>query len=247
MDVKTAVRTLDLFEAFAAEARPLRLSEVATLLKAPVSSCHQLLRTLEARGYLYGLQLKSYYPSKRMLRNAEAIARHDPLLNLLLPAMEKLRDATGESVLLAQLSGDKALLLEVVESKGSIRYSAQPGALRQLHCSAVGKCLLGNLSSEERVALLPRAPFPRMTPATLVTRRDLDANLEEGRERGWYASLGETTPELSAVAARLRVAGADFALSVAGPTSRFEPLIDKHARALMAAVRQVGEGAGVLA
>lgn len=236
MDIKTAGRTLDLFEIFASEGKPLRLSELAALIKAPVSSCHQLLRTLENRGYVYGPQPKSYYPTRRMLRNAEAIAVHDPVLKVLTPHMEALRDSVGESVLVAQQSGTQALLLEVVESHQSIRYAARPGGLRPLHCSGVGKALVGAMTPAERDRWLPQPPYPRLTDTTLVTRAELDANLDRSQARGWYASLGESVPELSSIAATLKVSGGVFAISIAGPATRFMPRMESHAAALVATV-----------
>jgi IclR family transcriptional regulator, acetate operon repressor len=239
MDIKTAGRTLDLFEVFAREGRPLRLTEVASLMNAPVSSCHQLLKTLENRGYVYGLLSKSWYPTRQMLRNSEAIAVRDPLLKVLAPVMEELRDSTGESVLVAQQSGPHALLLEVVESNNAIRYATRPGSLRPLHCSGVGKALVGALPAQERDRWLPPEPYPRQTDSTLVTRAELDANLAMSARRGWYASLGESVPELCAVAVPLQVASGVFALSVAGPTSRMMPRLEAHAAAAKAAVEKM--------
>ena len=51
--VKAAARALDLFEAFSEAQRPLTLTELAQRIGAPMSSCHALVRTLRARGYLY--------------------------------------------------------------------------------------------------------------------------------------------------------------------------------------------------
>ena len=58
MNVKTAGRTLDLFEAFARERKPLSLSQLARAIGAPVSSCFGIVRTLEARGYLYEVKAR---------------------------------------------------------------------------------------------------------------------------------------------------------------------------------------------
>ena len=79
--VKTAARTLDLLEAFAKARGPLSLTEIAQRINTPISSCHSLVRTLQARGYVYVLDnRKRVYPTKRLLAVANAIARHDPLL-----------------------------------------------------------------------------------------------------------------------------------------------------------------------
>jgi DNA-binding IclR family transcriptional regulator len=244
MDIKTAGRTLDVFELFARELRPLRLSEIAQLLGAPVSSCFQLLKTLERRGYVYGLKLKSYYPTKQLLEKAEAIAAHDPLLMLLGPFLEKLRDATGESVVLGQRSQDHVVMLEVVQSQHLIRFTGHPGAVREMHCSALGKALLGAMTTQERDACLPADPLPARTAATHTRRADLDAELARSMERGWYEVRGESVLELHAVAVPLRVGTSQLALCLAGPGTRFEPRRQEHAATLIAAAREIEASCG---
>jgi len=48
-------------------------------------------------------------------------------------------------------------------------------------------------------------------------------------------AVGESVPELSSIAATIDAAGEVFAVSVAGPTTRFMPRIEAHAAALVAA------------
>ena len=70
--VKTAARTLDVFEVFAAARGPLTLTELAARLGSPLSSCHALVRTLQSRGYVYILdERKRVYPTKRLLLLAQ--------------------------------------------------------------------------------------------------------------------------------------------------------------------------------
>jgi len=239
MDIKNSGRTLDVFEAFALESRPLRLTELAALLDAPVSSCYQLIRTLQRRGYLYALQGKSYYPTKRMLRAAEHIDKRDPLASLLGSVLEGLRDQTGESVILAQQAEHQAMILDVIESRHNIRYTAQPGEVRPLHSSAIGKALLAAMTPAERHRWLPVDPLPAATDATLVTRAALEDDLERSAQRGWYAALGESASGLEAVAAPMVINGAVFAVAIAGPVTRFAPRHKEHAVALLRTVREL--------
>jgi IclR family transcriptional regulator, acetate operon repressor len=239
MDIKTAGRTLDFFEVFSAERRPLRLSDLAKSLNAPVSSCYQLIQTLQRRGYVYALPGKSYYPTKRMLKSAEVIAASDPVVAMLSPMLEELRDVTGESVLLGKHAEEHVLVLDLAESHHSIRYTTRPGELRHLHSSSIGKALLGSMTRDERDRWLPADPLPTFTPTTIATRAKLEADLQRSKARGWYASLGETVTELHSVAAPFTAAGAIFAVSVAGPVTRFAPSQKAHATALLAAVRKV--------
>lgn len=239
MDIKNVGRTLDLFEVFARELRPLRLSEMAQHLQAPVSSCFQLAKTLERRGYLYALRLKSYYPTKQMLLRAQAIAAHDPLIGMLSEALGELRDQTGESVVLGQQSQNHVVMLEVIESPHAIRFTGHPGAVREMHCSAIGKALLGTMTSAERDACLPPEPMPARTPSTLTTRCALDAELRVSQARGWYEVRGESVAELHAVAVPVRVGGSQLAICLAGPVTRFEPRREAHAQALLQAADRI--------
>ena len=75
MDVKTAGRTVELFEAFARIRTPLTLSEIARELRAPQSSCFNLIRALEGRGFLYSVGgNKRLYPTRKLFDLADAIA-----------------------------------------------------------------------------------------------------------------------------------------------------------------------------
>jgi IclR family transcriptional regulator, acetate operon repressor len=105
--VKTAVRTVNLFEAFARRKGPMTLTQIAESLSAPISSCHGLVRTLSGMGYLYtSEQTRAIYPTKRLLEIASVIAAHDPVLESMVPILEALRDETKETVLLGRRQGD---------------------------------------------------------------------------------------------------------------------------------------------
>ena len=75
----------------------MTLTQIAEALSAPISSCHGLVRTLSARGYLYTSERnRAIYPTKRLLEIANTIAAHDPVLESIVPELEALRDATNE-------------------------------------------------------------------------------------------------------------------------------------------------------
>ena len=155
--VKTAARTLDLLEAFAKARGPLSLTEIAQRINTPISSCHSLVRTLQARGYVYVLDnRKRVYPTKRLLAVANAIARHDPLLEKLAPILEELRRDTGETVLLGKRQDDHVTYLEVIEGTHIVRYTSSPGDTKPLHSSTIGKATLGLMAPAERAALVAR-------------------------------------------------------------------------------------------
>ncbi|EHP44744.1 IclR family transcriptional regulator [Cupriavidus basilensis OR16] len=144
MNVKTALRVLEIIETFARERRALSLSELARLLAVPASSCLALIRTLTSLGYLYETgRRQGYYPTGRLLAMAQQIARHDPVLDRVHGTMNELRAATGETVVIGKLhEGRWVVYLDVLESPHAIRYIATAGERRELHANSIGKALL---------------------------------------------------------------------------------------------------------
>jgi DNA-binding IclR family transcriptional regulator len=233
MNVKTAGRTLDLFEAFARERKPLSLSQLARAIDVPVSSCFGIVRTLEARGYLYEVKARGgFYPTKLLFEHARAIASHDPLVERFVPMLEKLRDQTGETVIMGKRLDRQAIYLEVLESPHSIRYSPQIGEFKPLHASATGKALLGGMTPQSRNELLARMKFVKVTPHTITSRAALEADLEKGKERGWYLTKGENIADLMAIAVPVAVNGETYSVALAGPMNRMEGEAKRHAKLL---------------
>lgn len=235
MDVKTAARTLDVFEAFTGECRPLSLSDIARAIGAPVSSCFGLVNTLEKRGYLYSFGARrAFYPTRKMLENARRIAEHDPLADLAHPVLEALHARSGETVLFSRRAGDQVVYVDVIESEHKIRYAAQAGEFFPIHCSASGKAIVASLPEAERRELLARLPLDRMTPSTVTRRAALLKEIAVSVERGWFVNRGEHVADVMAIAMPVRVNGEVCALGIAGPIQRIEAGLDKHLKALRA-------------
>lgn len=240
MSVKSAERTLQILEAFAEACEPLALSELARRIAIPVSACHGLVRTLKARGYLYELgSRRGYYPTLRWLEKARAIAAHDPVAERVAPFLESLAGETGESVLLGRLLGERVVYLLVIESRNSIRYSAQVGDLKPMHSSSAGKALLGSMSDEERSARLATLKLARVTANTITSRETLERDLATSRARGWYMTRGENVADVHAIAAPVAVGGQVHAVVVAGPAPRMQASLASQVKRLQKACRAI--------
>jgi DNA-binding IclR family transcriptional regulator len=238
--VKSADRTLQILETFAAAGEPLGIAELARRLAIPVSACYALLRTLEVRGYLYELGLrKGWYPTLRWLQKAREVAEHDPMLERVTPILEALGKATGETIVFGKRSGTEVVYLNVVESPHSIRYSAQPGDRKPLHASSAGKAILGALPPAERMALIDTLKLARVTPNTIVRRELLEKDLEASAKRGWYATRGENVADVHALGAPVRIDGELYAVVIAGPAHRIEGALKSHAAALLRTAKAI--------
>lgn len=238
--VRTADRTLAIFEAFEAACRPMLLSELAQRARVPVSSCHGLVQTLLERGYLYSLgRRKDIYPTRRLLDAAQRIVRHDPLLERIEPVLHDLRDRTRETIILGKRQGDAVLYLEVVPGLHTVRYTANPGEFKPLHSSSIGKALLGSLPAEALAGWLRAHRLPAVTSRTLVDPERLRADLVHSHRRGYYMTEGENVSDVTALAVSLSVHGETLGLAIAGPTHRMGEQVEEHAAHLLEARRTI--------
>jgi len=230
--VKTAKRTLDILEAFAARREPLTLSELARHIQSPVSSCHGVIRTLKARGYVYLLDKRRYYPTRKLLDLGSRISPHDPLMERLLPHLEALRKRTEETVLIGKREDDEILYVVTIESLQTIRYTLHAGTRRPLHASAVGKALLGALPDERLIEDLRRLKLKRFTAETLDAD-GLLADLRKSRRRGYFVTRGEFDTAGMGVARAFAVQDEAFAVGVAGPLERVKRKLESVGKAVV--------------
>ncbi|MBO23118.1 MAG: transcriptional regulator [Rhodospirillaceae bacterium] len=219
--VKTAIRTVNLFEAFSRRKGPMTLTQIAEALSAPISSCHGLVRTLSAKGYLYTSERnRAIYPTKRLLEIANTIAAHDAVLESTVPVLETLRDETNETILLGRRQGETILYLDVLEGHQTVRYSAGAGDIKPMHSSAMGKAFLGRLDAGERAALVARLPLDLYTPNTITERATLEADLADGIAKGYFITRGENVVDVMGLATTADVYGEIMGVAIAGPLMR---------------------------
>lgn len=245
MSVKSALRTLQIFEAFAESRLPMTLSELSRALGAPRSSCLALVSTLCERGYLYRLSGESgYYPTRRWLEQARTIVEADPVSLHVRESLERLRDASGETAIEAALSGGRSLYLDVVESNELIRYTARVGDTKPVHVSASGRALLCMLDDEERRSVAQSLSVLPGETRTRFSRKALMERVAGDLERGWSVNLGEFRSDVMSVAAGFRLHGLPHALVVAAPLGRAMSKVDQLGRLVRTEARALSTRLG---
>ncbi|QGZ63561.1 IclR family transcriptional regulator [Paraburkholderia acidisoli] len=240
MDVKTAVRVFDVINLFAEVRQPMIYSEIARRTEIPLSSCHALLQTMVAKGYLYAPGVKAgYYPTQRLLHVARDICSEDPLTLTFQPLLSALRDATGETAALATLAGNRVVYLEVMESRQKIRYSDEPGGFMTI-ASAAGKALLGALAPAARRKLLDTcAPQLVASDGSVIDRAAFEREVEQGVVEGWHRSTGESVEDVAGLSRGFLIHGEAFALVIGAPKARLLKNEPQAAKALLEVYAQI--------
>ncbi|MYM62397.1 IclR family transcriptional regulator [Pseudomaricurvus sp. HS19] len=238
--VKSAARTLQLFSLFAEERRPLTLSELGAGVGAPPSSCHELVQTLIELGFLLVLDDgKRYYPSRRLLNTANRINEFNPIKEKVHLELRRIRDATGESIVVGMLEGKEVVYMDVFEGSHTIRYNASVGDLKPLHASALGKALLASLQPAARERLIKALPLTRFTDRTLTRIRDLENSIKQGLSDGYFVSRGERNSDVMGIAIPMELRGKTLAIGIIGPLGRIERNLDSYVQALRLVIERL--------
>jgi DNA-binding IclR family transcriptional regulator len=238
---KIVERTLDCFELFADQKQPLSLSDISRLLGIPPSSCHDVLKALRKRGYLYELAPRGgFYPTLRLHDIAKTIAEHDPVLLRADVLLKSLRDALDETVNLSKVNGLTATYLLSFESSQPLRLSVKVGDnIRSLHATSAGKALLASLDEKAFALYLKTADLKRFTPLTVSSKNMLREQIEEGRRLGWFVNRGESIEGVTTLSAPFHWQESLYFVTVAGPAARIDPKIAWAAQLLMDVCRRL--------
>jgi IclR family acetate operon transcriptional repressor len=238
---KIVRRTLDFIELFAEQKRPLALSEISKLLDIPVSSCHDVLHSLQERGYVYEIGPRAgYYPTRKLQHLVEQIAAHDPVLLRAELLLRELRQRFDQSVSIARVSGEQAIYLLSLEPSHPLRFLVRIGdSVRSLYATSAGKALLGSLEPARLRSVLDRLTLKPFTPNTVTSREALLAEIEQSRARGWYINREESVPTATTVSAAFTWNRSVFIITLAGPTYLIEPQLDDIVTALLETCRQL--------
>jgi DNA-binding IclR family transcriptional regulator len=120
------------------------------------------------------------------------------------------------------------------------------GATRELHASSIGKAILASMEEEPRERLLAQLKYPKLTEHTLRSRAQYERSLEEGRKRGYWTNISESSPDLMGIALPVRIFGDLYGINLVGPKSRFDKNLKAYVEALKRGVDKVGRAAGSL-
>jgi DNA-binding IclR family transcriptional regulator len=233
--VKSADRVLRLFEYLAVEG-PAPFPAIVQDLGLPNSSCHQLLQTVTARGFVdFDEATRTFRIGSRLWEVAQSYAMAADLAALAQPLIDELRDQSLETVQLARLEGLENVYLAISESPHPMKLVSTVGSRLSAHATGLGKVLLAGLEPEELERRLDGSDLTRFTDRTITTRRGLRAALAQIRERGYGEDREEYVVGCRCIAMPVRDAAGKTvaALSVSVPTPR---LNDTVARRLLKAL-----------
>lgn len=239
--VPAARHTLAVLRLLAARPEPVPAATIARELGLPRSTVYKLLRVLLDEGFVTHLpEERRYGLGVAAFELGSAYSRHDGLVRLARPVVDRLVQTTTHNAHLAVLHGRDVLYLVETRAPGRPTLVSDVGVRLPAHLTASGLALLADLPPAQVRALFPdpSAFVDRhgTGPASLTALR---RELTGVRVRGHALEDGSVTPGLGsvAVAAHDHTGMPVAAVSVTYPTP--EPATGRLAAAVTAAAEEL--------
>ena len=228
-------RILAVFDAIAAN-QPIGVSALARLLDDDKSAIQRALMTLADEGWI---RASSEPPTRwevtaHILALAYSAYGSDDLRRRARPVLERLRDETGETVLLVVPDIHNFVIADVVESRQILRLVPHVGDLVTARNTATGRAMLPYMSDEQQSAMLGQAPDEALL-----------ASFDAIRAHGYSISEGEINAAATNIAAPVfELSGRPIAaVLVCGPRERLQSsLYETIGAALLLAVKELSAG-----
>lgn len=233
---QSVTRVIRLLEVLCASNEPVSLADLSRRLTTPKSSLAALLRGLADEDLVVAADSAwRLGPGAFGLGSALTEARrrlHSS--DLIREGMRRLRERTGETVLLAvgDHEGDMVTYVDLVESRNVVRYSVSIGDRRPFYATAGGRALLATCSPEAVASYLKRVVPERLAHTTVIDPAALARAIEQARADGYAQTVDQAAEGVTGTASVIRDAagGVVGALVVAAPSERAQGRLDELAR-----------------
>lgn len=222
-------RSLQLMELMSEGATYWSLAEISRSLGVNKAIVLRLIDELRATGFVYRDDLTGDYVLTYKLSNLglRKLAQ-TRILDQSSGVLRELANETGELVRLGVIEFGKRVtwVLAFVGARRTLHIDPNYRLDVQLNTHAAGKAWLYTLEPSAAWTILQEAGIEQCTPYSKTTRQQIQADLDQSRERGFAMSYEENELHVGAIAAPIQVRQPSGQMvcvgvvSVAAPTSR---------------------------
>ncbi len=245
--IQSVAISLKILETLAESGGEKGVTELARELGSTKARMFRHLQTLADLGYVARDEKtgKSSVGSRLYLLGQMAGDSFD-LLQAVRPAMEKLRDATGQTAVFSTILDLQVVIMAIARGTNPVEIGLKLGSTFAPHATAQGKVALAFDEDFGKRAVQEEA-LPSATPRTITNPDILAADLKTVRRQGWAAAPEETLIGINALAAPVfnHANGLAGALAIVGsiqfiPVQPQQDQVDQVVSASRSASRHLG-------
>lgn len=237
-------RAMGLVAVLARAPGPTSLTRLADAAGLHTASAHRILGALMAHGLVEKTGAGEYDLGVRWLEVGNRLRARLNIRQVAMPFMQRLAEATGETVNLIVRRGDEAVYVERVTGGQTLIQVVQVvGAHAPLHVTAVGKIFLAEDSASGVMGYAERTGLPAFTPNTLTSLERLAAELDVIRQERLAHDREEAELGVACIGAPVRDAEGKLVagLSISAPADRHRA---EWTELLRAAAQKTGAALG---
>jgi DNA-binding IclR family transcriptional regulator len=207
---------------------------------------YRLLKALESEGLVECTNKKTFKLGARLIQFASRAFEQNDISRLSDPELKLLCSLTKETCHLAIRCGDELVYIAKQDSPQTIRLHSSVGNRVPMHASAIGKCFMAHVSSEERMHLLGCIDMPQLTQFTITDRTKLNLQLDEISRAGYAMAHQETDLDVHCFGAVIydRNGNPVGGMSVSVPLYRLSADQSRYVQPLLAACNRVTTALG---
>lgn len=208
-----------------AERNEVGISELSVRLAMPKATVYRFLQTMKTLGYVrqeadserYGLAMRMYELGAKALQ-------YPDLVEIAKVPMQRIADATGETVHLGTLIESEIIYVHKVDSRHTLGMYSRVGRRAPLHCTAIGKVLMAWESPSRRDRILAGCDFKPFRDKTITTRTAYEAELQRTLAQGFGQDREEFDDHIRCAAIPVfdRLNQVVAGISVSFPSFRYE-------------------------
>ncbi|SFP40942.1 IclR family transcriptional regulator [Tranquillimonas alkanivorans] len=190
--VGALAKGLKLLRAFDETHTDLSLGDLASRTGLDKSAVQRLANTLHVEGMLVkDPATRRYRPSHQWLEMAYAYYWSDPLIGRAMPKLIELSRDIGETVNLAELSGEHIIYALRLPTQRTHFAATIAGRRLPALSTSAGRAMLATWRPEDREAAVRDWPIASFTPATTRDRGTIRDLIEDAAVRGYAISRSE--------------------------------------------------------
>jgi DNA-binding IclR family transcriptional regulator len=203
-------------------AQPQRLNVIAKATDLTNSTASKILNTLGLIGYVKrDPKTNEFELGPSIIKYAKQSIKQLDIKNIAQPHLEELQRITTETVHLGAIENDKMIYITKIESNNPVTLYSQIGRSIPLYCSAMGKSILADQTSEEIDRYLDEHELIPKTENTITTKESFKNEMKSIRNQGYAVDDGEHEVDVFCIGANITAHGNNFgAFSVSVPKYR---------------------------
>lgn len=228
---RTAQRTVEILKMISKNQEGCTLDELCEQLQMPKTSAYDIVTTLVSLGMVnlnrgqrqrYTIGLTAYRIGINYTNNLD-------FTGIMEPELRAFAREVGKTVFFGVRSGHEVVYISKFEPENPIITTATVGTKNPMYCTSLGKAILAYMEGETKEQVMSRIRFRKKTERTILSREELDQELENVRKQGYALDAREVEEHMECVGAPVfgpdnAVVGAISVSSLYKPTEDYEAL-----------------------